>query len=1058
MPEKARIDVNNKLNKSEDFYFLKKQAIEIIENLSGRNWSDYNTHDPGITILEALCYAITELGYKTSLDIQDILASGDNTDKLHHTQLYSAREILPCNPVTLNDFRKLIIDVKGVKNAWVELSSESEVPVFIREKQSGENDSSKYELTYDAESALQLLELRGLYKVYVEFEDNIRFEEQKDHIVSVIRQRLHSHRNLCEDFVSITSVEYEYFTVSMELKVSEGADIEKINAKVYKLIHDFISPGIKFYTVEQIFLKGYSVEEIFEGPVLKHGFIDAKELENSERRKEIHVSDIINMVLDIEGVIAIIDFMLPENADSFADFNEWISEVYKQQRKPRLNASDSKVTFSRSGDRHRSEADKYPDKNKVLALYTFMQSADTGTKLKSYTKDFILPTVAPAGIMAYYPVQQTLPAIYGMKEQIVDEEVDREAIQKALNDLKNFEERQRSDAKYKPAIADKTLRLYAIAKDELNKSLGEINSDAEIKKLKKAYVSTQMESLDKKKRLTLQLRGFLMFFEQLLGDYLQDLSNIKNAMSFDAEVSPEFSSDIFSEINDFETLFLSIQTYNNSHSNLVEPGNGYYFKRTKILNHLLARFSEAMYIISDLPDKKYGGGGEILKDKTAMLKDYIQVSKYRGRSYDYTQDEVWDTANVEGIKKRICRLTGIDTYERTNITSANISVEEKILQNNIKRYEVVVRDPESTEDVLLRSVHYENESEAYETLTWLLENGSNRKLYDVEGEKGKISYAIKRLNQENEYESIASAHFDHRGTMEKSLDKVQLFFADISKNENFHVLEHILLRPRITGRRNAPRKNDEIIEADVTLLLPALEPDGPYNLEKKEDNVLRYRFNIVDIQKRQSAAPLWSLQIINSETDETVLIIPETFSIYKHAVDRIEHIKRAAADQENYHTSIYADGFNLFKIEENGVTLASSKQKFKDKDAMELLINELINFFSYELPQEEIEDEEDLDKSSLLDPYSFQVTFVLPSWPARFRDVSFRHLLEKAIFLEVPAHIAPTIQWLDHRQMKEFETAYKMWITGQADNDISDVEIVNNLLYVLKKINDEAPE
>lgn len=1058
MPEKARIDVNNKLNKSEDFYFLKKQAIEIIEDLSGRNWSDYNTHDPGITILEALCYAITELGYKTSLDIQDILASADNTGKQHSSEMYSAREILPCNPVTLNDFRKLIIDVKGVKNAWVELSSESEVPVFIKEKQYDEAGNQKYELTYNAESSLQLLEFRGLYKVYVEFEDNIRFEEQKDNIVSVINQRLQAHRNLCEDFVSITSVEYEYFTISMELKVSEGADIEKINAKVYKLIHDFISPGIKFYTLEQMFLKGYSVEEIFEGPVLKHGFIDARELENSERRKEIHVSDIINMVLDIEGVIAIIDFMLPENADSFADFNEWISEVYKQQRKPRLNATDSKVTFSRSGDRHRSEAEKYPDKNKVLALYSFMQNADTGTKLKSYTKDIVLPTITPMGLSRYYPVQQTLPAIYGMNEQIVDDEVDGAAIQKALNDLKTFEEIQRSDAKYKPAIAAKTLRLLAIAKDELNKPLAEINSDAEIKKLKKAYVLSQMESLDKKKRLALQLRGFLMFFEQMLGDYLLDLSNLKNAMSFDAGVSPDFSPEIFNEINDFENLFLNIQAYNNSHSNLVEPGNGYYFKRTKILNHLLARFSEVMYIISDMPDKKYGGGGEILNDKTAMLKDYIQVSKYRGRSYDYTQDEVWDTSNVEGIKKRICRLTGINNYERKFITSHNIFVEEKTLQNNIKRYEVVVRDPENAEDILLRSEHYENENEAYETLTWLLENGTNRKFYETEGEKGKISYAIKRLNQENEYEKIASAHFDHRGTMETSLDKLQLFFANVSKDENFHVLEHILLRPKIAGRRNASKKKDEIIEQDVAVLLPTLEPEGAFNLEKKQNNVLRYRFNIVDTQKRQSGAPLWSLQLINSESDEIVLTIPENFSYYRHAVERIEHIKKAAADQENYHTSINADGFNLFKIEENEVTLANSKQKFKDKDTMESLINELINFFSYELPEEEIKDEDELDSSSLLDPYSFQVTFILPSWPARFRDVSFRHLLEKAIFLEVPAHIAPTIQWLDHRQMKEFEIAYKMWITGQADEDIPEVEIVNNLLYVLKKINEETAE
>jgi len=58
-----------------DFHFLKKKGLEYIQQLAGENWTDFNEHDPGVTILEQLVYALTELGYRSSLDFKDLLAS-----------------------------------------------------------------------------------------------------------------------------------------------------------------------------------------------------------------------------------------------------------------------------------------------------------------------------------------------------------------------------------------------------------------------------------------------------------------------------------------------------------------------------------------------------------------------------------------------------------------------------------------------------------------------------------------------------------------------------------------------------------------------------------------------------------------------------------------------------------------------------------------------------------------------------------------------------------------------------------------------------------------------
>ena len=53
-----------------DFYFLREKGVEYIESLGSSLWTDLNTHDPGMTILEMLCYAITDLGMRIEMPIE----------------------------------------------------------------------------------------------------------------------------------------------------------------------------------------------------------------------------------------------------------------------------------------------------------------------------------------------------------------------------------------------------------------------------------------------------------------------------------------------------------------------------------------------------------------------------------------------------------------------------------------------------------------------------------------------------------------------------------------------------------------------------------------------------------------------------------------------------------------------------------------------------------------------------------------------------------------------------------------------------------------------------
>jgi len=106
-----------------DFGSLRSEGINYIAELSGKIWTDHNVHDPGITILELLIYAIIDLGYRTKLPAADLF-SRDPDDKTADDNFFTPAQILTCNPVTILDFRKLLIDIDEVKNAWLEIAED----------------------------------------------------------------------------------------------------------------------------------------------------------------------------------------------------------------------------------------------------------------------------------------------------------------------------------------------------------------------------------------------------------------------------------------------------------------------------------------------------------------------------------------------------------------------------------------------------------------------------------------------------------------------------------------------------------------------------------------------------------------------------------------------------------------------------------------------------------------------------------------------------------------------------------------------------------------------
>lgn len=172
-----------------DFYRLRREGIEQIADSSGELWTDYNSHDPGITILEALAYAVTDLSYRAGIPIQDILASastGATADDPYPDQaFFSPRRILTVNPTTTRDFRRLLIDAEPVRNAWVRCDPCGCTPAYSAWYEDGELTISwDPSQRRDDRTKVDPVVPRGLYRVLLELEADPEFGELNDRTIT----------------------------------------------------------------------------------------------------------------------------------------------------------------------------------------------------------------------------------------------------------------------------------------------------------------------------------------------------------------------------------------------------------------------------------------------------------------------------------------------------------------------------------------------------------------------------------------------------------------------------------------------------------------------------------------------------------------------------------------------------------------------------------------------------------------------------------------------------------------------------------------------------------
>ncbi|WP_456314714.1 hypothetical protein [Pseudomonas shirazensis] len=755
------IPKNSSSNDDMDFDFLRKKGIEYIESLGSKFWTDYNTHDPGITILEVLCYAITDLGMRINLPIEDLLSNDSNPID---EQFFTASKILPTQAVTALDYRKIIIDIdpKKIKNCWLQKTVKK---LFVNCKE-GKISLVKEDFSETPERFIKETEISGYYTILVDFDEND--PAKKEVLRNQIIEKFHANRNLCEDILEVKEIEIQPIAVCALIEIAPEANEEYIHAKITLELEKYLSPTIQYYSLSEMFDKGFSSDEIYEGPFLNNGFIDTNELKNSSLRTEVRLSDIMQIIMNVEGVKVVKDISL--NNCEFIESEGSVWNICIQPNKKPSLCHKSTLNFSKGilpVTVNKTKAKIYLEDLKEDLAYTQQKA--------SQNRDIPLPNGKVTASEFYSSITNNFPENYGIGEIGLSETASAERKAKAK-----------------------------------------------------------------------QLKGYLLFFDQILASYFKHLSNIKEILSINNELSNTYFTQPITDMTGFEEIVN--EDYLSSGE---EKLNAFLFghlddsikRQNQVKDHLIARFAERFAEYAFLMKSLYGSSSDeiVLQNKSDFLINYDTISSRRGSGFNYfNQPEcnLWNTYNVTGLENRIAGLLGIKGdknlltdkrgIQRKNISDLFVQIYDPSpgvlpnafrwrIRNNANEIILTATEDYSNHTTAMDEMYFSilkiyetNEKEiehAFEKLIANRETGIAFKdtVIDtfevIESDTNKYSFHI--INPEfvadiDNPDRIIARHYELYTTLEEvktAMLNLLKFFKEEFSDEGIFLVEHILLVP-----------------------------------------------------------------------------------------------------------------------------------------------------------------------------------------------------------------------------------------------------------------------
>jgi hypothetical protein len=365
---------------------LKRLGIALVQELAGATWTDYNEHDPGVTILEQICYALTDIMYRSEFPVADFLVNEKGVIDWERQSLLPPETAFPCRPMTVFDYRVVILSrVPEVQDVRIEVLNKSD-----------STPSGLYKIH------LMLKQDRGEKKGVKETDH--REDEAKAKIREKVRREFSRLRNLCEDVDSdsVEVVPVKDYILRARVNIEEKADPAEILAKIYVACGKKLAAGVEFASFDRELDQGMSPEEMFCGPFTERGFALDREAPPADFSASEVFSLIKNEVPGVEDVEVDDDEKVPQEQGA-------ANAVLRLHLPQEVDEISVKI-FSRGRER------KVSLHEFRMRYYEELNAANRGPTYDLGSIASILPR--PQGrvrnLREYFSVQHHFPAIYGL--------------------------------------------------------------------------------------------------------------------------------------------------------------------------------------------------------------------------------------------------------------------------------------------------------------------------------------------------------------------------------------------------------------------------------------------------------------------------------------------------------------------------------------------------------------------------------------------------------------------------------------------------------------------
>lgn len=952
---------------SADFGFLRNKAIEYAQEASGKLWTDYNIHDPGVTLLEAFCYAMTEVAFRMSLDLEELLLHSSPGSSVYPNQLLlQANEVFSPKASTIHDYETVLLD-----HLIDEVSH-----VFVKAVDQDMNG------------------ITGLYTISVIPRDALSTDEEYD-LIKMIEAIFVRHRSIGEDLANVIVLKPKEISIECEVVLSNEIEAHDFVAQFYFALNKLLNPTVVFNSQEKLISLGVSKEDLFETPSFINGFVDKTTL--TKKQKTLQLSRLKQLLARQKGVrnIGVFNVLV----DGILQRNDWI---------------------------------EIPDEDYLAVEWSF-QKNEYATKFDIVQgSDF---------------VNLNMDRVHQLYQTLIQQEIAQNMHKFVEPNSPQYKGASKKDLEQYQSISYDLPGIYRVGN----------------------YAPAPNEG-DSIHASSKQLTDYIHFFDDILTSYLSQLTRLENL---------------------FSTEESAVKVQQEHHIRKAQ---------FEIYKHLLARFGEYEYSQQLFEDSETN---ESTLRLGALLQFIKKNSKFDLSGHYYLSKDFENEIDRFPIKNKISLINDLHISDITSLlpkslNSNSFTVVEKLKGEDVgesnDNNETEIDD--EVEEISDASAANDKSSFSFDSDTndlwkFLLGKANNPSFYSIEGSNKKYKLIFKP----NQYADKMQVGFD---SSKKSLQtRLNNFLESLKsideKSEGFHILEHVLLRPRTVSNVyfNLVFENNTIFKS-IEL--------GSYDVqfEKAKDTALlasyknNYKIIAVDNDEFKVGVKDLTGKVLAISTEQFISMVgAEDFIDEK--VNYFEKLKNAEqlldainiSSPKNYHLSVLNKiGVALFKtVEACSLDVLQEVQTqilddLKQSDTYKIIeksrslfvvqIESKSVLFESEEPFSTAEEAQRfIDKTikiyrsirMLLDSsiffkvtsiyarnasiYNYQVSIIYPDWPSKFQNELFIRNFKQSIVNEFPSYINVHFHAFNTNEMHEFEEVYFDWLDSLKTLETEKFESLN---------------